>query len=440
LISNVPQFLPILIGGFLVVGCLYGAFYNFRRKRLIDDTPTSKTQGVFIGVAELKGSAESERPFTAQLSSGLCVLYNWEVLEHWQRTVTETFRDAQGHTQTRTRKESGWKKVADGGEMAPFYLKDDSGVIRILPEGAKVQSMVTFDKTFRRDNSFYFGKGPQSEISDSTHQRRFVERSLPLHVQLYVLGQARLRQDVVAAEIAEDESCPLFLISIRSEKQILGGYDGGLWGFFAAGMVISLGATIWRSAAILQSPPFDTRALVLAALIYLAVFGLLWTWVAFNSLINLHHRVEQAWSQVDVQLIRRYDLIPNLIEVITGYRIHEQETQSLLAAMRSQVEATPPGVNGPDFKGLAALLRITVERYPELKANETFLRLQQSLVETEQRVALARDYYNDTTTFYNTRLSIVPDRFVASLARLRAATLMGAAEFERAPVKVDLSS
>jgi len=87
-----------------------------RRKRLIDDVPTSKTQGVFIGLAELKGTAESEVPLTSYLAGISCVQYVWQVDEHWSRTVHETYTDAKGHTQTRTRTESGWTKVAGGGE------------------------------------------------------------------------------------------------------------------------------------------------------------------------------------------------------------------------------------------------------------------------------------------------------------------------------------
>ncbi|MDH4269848.1 MAG: LemA family protein, partial [Dehalococcoidia bacterium] len=147
----------------------------------------------------------------------------------------------------------------------------------------------------------------------------------------------------------------------------------------------------------------------------------------------------QGWSQVDVQLKRRYDLIPNLLETVRGYRAYESEIQKLLAEMRTQTEATPPGLAGPDFKGIAPMLNVIVERYPELKANESFLRLQQALVDAEQRIALARDYFNNIATFYNTRLEIIPDRFVAALARLRPRTLMAAADFERAPVKVRLA-
>jgi hypothetical protein len=108
--------------------------------------------------------------------------------------------------------------------------------------------------------------------------------------------------------------------------------------------------------------------------------------------------------------------------------------------MRQQMSATPPGVEGPDYTGFMPTLRVTVESYPELKASELFLKLQQELSDTEQRIALARDYFNQIVTFYNTRLEIVPDTFLAKMMRLKPQTLMAAADFERAPVKVDLVS
>jgi hypothetical protein len=112
----------------------------------------------------------------------------------------------------------------------------------------------------------------------------------------------------------------------------------------------------------------------------------------------------------------------------------------LLAALRGQMEITAREENAGDFQGLAPQLRILVEKYPELKANELFLKLQQSLVDTEQRLALARDYYNDIATFYNTRLGIIPDRYVGQIARLKSRILLSAADFERAPVIVNLAS
>ena len=101
--------------------------------------------------------------------------------------------------------------------------------------------------------------------------------------------------------------------------------------------------------------------------------------------------MEQGWSQVDIQIKRRHDLIPNLINAVKGYRDHEAETQQALAAMRSQLTATAPGQVGVDFHAMQAQVQILKEVYPELKADQNFLALQQSLSETEQRIALA-DY------------------------------------------------
>ena len=134
-----------------------------------------------------------------------------------------------------------------------------------------------------------------------------------------------------------------------------------------------------------------------------------WAWTVYNSLINLGQRVKQGWSQVDIQLKRRNDLIPNLVQTVEGYAAHESGLQELVAKLRQQMTATPPGVEGPDYAGFIPTLRVIVEDYPDLKASELFLKLQKELTDTEQRIALARDYFNQIVTFYNTRLQIIPD-------------------------------
>ncbi|HUV53527.1 MAG TPA: LemA family protein [Dehalococcoidia bacterium] len=432
--------LSVVLGSLAALGCLAGLFWALRRKRLIDDLPTSKTQGVFIGLAELKGTAESETPLTSYLAGVPCVQYAWQVDEHWSRTVTETYTDSKGHTQTRTRTESGWTKVAGDSQCIPFYLKDDAGIIRIVPDGAKIHSIQTFDDTASRSSSLYFEKGPQHEIANSTHKRRFHETALPLHTMLYVVGQARERQDVVAAEIAYDKNAPMFFISTRTEKQVSAGYGRWFWLFLVLGLICAIGGAVARDMLADTDKGLSWQPFVIASVGFLAVLAVGWVWTVYNSLINLRNRLKQGWSQVDVQLKRRYDLIPNLVKTVEGYRDYESETQRVVTELRGQAEATPPGVSGPDFKGMAPMLRAVIERYPDLKASESFLRLQQALVDTEQRIALARDYFNDIATFYNTRLEIVPDRFVADLARLHPATLMSAADFERAPVQVKLAS
>ena len=429
--------MSLALGGAGALGCLIGAFRALRRKRLIDDVPTSKAQGIFIGLVELKGTAESETPLTSHLAGIRCTQYTWQVDEHWSRTVVETYTDANGHAQTRTRTESGWTKVAGGKESTLFYLKDDSGVIRVVPEGATIHDIKVFDETCSPGSDLYYGKGPVEAVSNSTHRRRFHETALPLHTMLYVMGRARERQDVVAAEIAYDKAAPMFLISTRTEKRISSGYARWFWGLLVLGLAVAIGgATGW---SLLVKGNIAWQPLVAAAGGFVIAVLLGWVWTVYNSLINLHHMIEQGWSQVDIQLKRRYDLIPNLVETVKGYRDYESELQKVLAELRTQAEATPPGVAGPDFKGMAPTLKVIIERYPELKANESFLRLQSALVDTEQRIALARDYFNNVATFYNTRLGIVPDRFVAALARLHPRTLMAAADFERAPVEVRLA-
>lgn len=434
---GVLPLLSIVLGGLGALGCLVGAFRALRRKRLIDDVPTSRTQGVFIGLAELKGTAESEMPLTSYLAGTRCVQYAWQVDEHWSRTVHETYTDAKGHTHSRTRTESGWTKVAGDSQSIPFYLKDDTGVIRVVPEGATIHSITVFNETCSPNSDSYYGKGPARGVPNSTHRRRFHETALPLHTMLYVMGQARERKDVVAAEIANDKDAPMFVISTRTEKQLSTSHARWFWIWLILGLALAMGGTVGWSMLVKASIAW--QPLVAAAGGFIVALLLGWVWAVYNSLINLHHMVEQGWSQVDVQLKRRYDLIPNLLETVRGYRAYESEIQKLLAEMRTQTEATPPSVAGPDFKGIAPMLNAIVERYPELKANESFLRLQQALVDAEQRIAQARDYFNNIATFYNTRLDIIPDRFVGALARLRPRTLMAAADFERAPVQVRLA-
>ncbi len=430
--------LPVLAGSSASLGCLIGAFFALRRKRLIDDVPTSKAQGVFIGFVELQGTAETENPLTSYLAETRCVQYAWQVDEHWSRTVHETYTDAEGHTQTRTRTENGWTRVAGGGQSIPFYLRDDSGVIRIVPEGATIHGVKVLDQTCSRGSPLYFAKGPSGEVTDSTHRRRFMETAVPLHSTLYVAGQAREREDVAAAEVAHDKDAPMFLISTRTEKQVSRSYALSFWLWSILGLAAiiagAIGHTMLETQSVLWQPP----AIATGAFIAAVVLG--WIWTAYNSLINLRNMVGQGKSQIDVQLKRRHDLIPNLVRTIEGYRTHEIETQKLLAEIREQIEATPPGLPGPDPKGIAPKLDIIVERYPELKASVSFLQLQHALADTEQRIALARDYFNNIATFYNTRLDIIPDRFVAAMARLRPQALLAAADFERAPIHIQLVS
>src|ERR1019366_9312284 len=111
-----------------------------------------------------------------------------------------------------------------------------------------------------------------------------------------------------------------------------------------------------------------------------------------------------------------------------------------VAGLRAQLSATRSGDPGPDFAGIAGTVRAVAERYPNLMAQEGFSRLQGQLVETEQRIALARAYYNDIATHFSTRASQIPDAWLAAVGGIRSEPLLAAADFERAPVRVSLSA
>ena len=432
-------FLPV-IGALLAVVSLICAFRAGRRRRLLENLPTSKTSGVFIGLVELKGTAESAEPLTSHLAGQACVHYAWTVEEHWSRTVTTTETDSKGNTRTVTRHESGWTRVDDGGETISFYLQDDCGVILVQPDGAKIEPLTIFDETCGMGDPLYYGKGPSGSVADSDHRRRFVEVGIPLKADLYVVGQARERQDIVAPEIAADEHAPMYLISTRTEEQVSSGMKWGARGWTFFGLLAAVGFTVWRDAALEVQP--DSRPVIYAAIAAGYVFiGLLaWIWMIFNSLVDVRQRVRAAWALVDIQLKRRFDLIPNLVNCVKGYRDHEAQLQTELAALRNQLAATPPGVAGPDHGAVSSVVIGIAERYPELKADESFLALQKNLSDTEQRIALARSYFNDIATHYNTRLETVPEKFVAALGAMKPQPLMAANDFERAAVTVDLTA
>ena len=417
--------------------CLWFSLRQRRRQRLLHDLPTSKTQGVFIGLVELKGTAESEVPLTSFLAEQSCVYFTWKVEEHWRRTRTETYTDSKGDTQTRTVTETGWDTVAKGGEEQSFYLRDDTGEVLVRPENAKVEPLRIFNQSFERGEGLYYLKGPEGAVSGSTGTRRFSEHAVTLHAPLYLVGTARERNDVVAPEIAKGEG-EEFILSCRSEEAVTRGMAWGSW-LAGLGGLVALPAGVFAAFEEDQRPDNLPIFCALAAAAFCAAWGLGWVWLVHDSLIGLRERVRRGWSLIEVELKRRHDLLPGIIATLSGLGRHEAELQSVLAAVRAQATATKPGQPGPEFTGVAAELRVVVERYPELTAQEGFAALHRELVTTEQRIALARGYYNDIATNYATRLESIPDCLVGNLRGLKPEPLLVAAEFERASVPVKLA-
>jgi LemA protein len=153
---------------------------------------------------------------------------------------------------------------------------------------------------------------------------------------------------------------------------------------------------------------------ILVGVVVLLVVALV---VLYNRLVTLRNRVENAWAQVDVQLRRRYDLIPNLVETVKGYAAHERETFEAVTNARARAQAAQGPAEQSAAEGFLgqALGRLfaVAEAYPELQADENFRQLQDELAETENRIAVSRQVYNDTVLTYNTAIQTVPGLLVA---------------------------
>jgi LemA protein len=177
---------------------------------------------------------------------------------------------------------------------------------------------------------------------------------------------------------------------------------------------------------------------LVAIVVLLGVYAI----VSYNRLVSHRNRVDNGWSQIDVQLRRRYDLIPNLVETVQGYAAHEREvfediTRARTRAMEaSSVEGQAQAENAVTA-GLRQLLAVA-ENYPDLKASQNFLALQEELTGTESKIAYARQFYNDQVMRLNTLIQSFPSNIVASMFGFRPRAFFDIDEPARGPVAVDL--
>ena len=181
---------------------------------------------------------------------------------------------------------------------------------------------------------------------------------------------------------------------------------------------------------------------MLALWVLLGLIGLAFLYGVFtyNRLVRLRVRTENAWSQIDVQLRRRYDLIPNLVEAVKGYAAHEREVFEEVTKARAQAEAASGVKDQAQAEnqltaGIRRLIAVA-ENYPQLKANENFLALQEELTGTESKIAFARQFYNDQVQSLNTLIQSFPSRIVASLGGFEPREFFDIEEPARGPVSV----
>ena len=153
-------------------------------------------------------------------------------------------------------------------------------------------------------------------------------------------------------------------------------------------------------------------------ILILIVVLVAWLIGMYNGLVGLRNRVKNAWSQIDVQLKRRHDLIPNLVETAKGYVKHERETLETITKARARaMDAGSVGEKSKaetDLSGALGRFMLVVENYPDLKANQNFLALQEELSSTENKIAFSRQSYNDAVLFYNNKIQMFPSNIIAT--------------------------
>ena len=180
--------------------------------------------------------------------------------------------------------------------------------------------------------------------------------------------------------------------------------------------------------------------------IALIVIALLVVWVIsiYNGLVKSRLKVDNAWSQIDVQLQRRFDLIPNFVETVKGYMTHEAETFEKIAALRtSWANSSTVGEKAKldgELSGALKTIMAVSENYPELKANTNFSELSEELRNTENKISFSRQFYNDSVTMYNEKLAIFPSNIIAGMFNFKERELFAAESDEaRKNVKVDFN-
>ena len=179
---------------------------------------------------------------------------------------------------------------------------------------------------------------------------------------------------------------------------------------------------------------------IVIAIIVIVVLLIIWAVATYNSLVDFRNRVKDAWSQIDVQLKRRFDLIPNLVETVKGYTKHESETlEEVIKARNTYLSASLPEeqlkADGELTNAINKLFALS-ENYPDLKANQNFQQLSQELQQTEDKIAMSRQFYNDIVMQYNNKIEMVPSNIIASLFKFKQEKFFEAQDSEKENVKV----
>ncbi len=375
------QYVLTLVALALVIVLAWLAFRLIRVKRMQENLPTSKSTGVVYGLTELAGRLKPEsanKTLTGPVSGNACTWYRYIV----QELVS-------------TGKNSSWKTRTDETKRQPFYCEDSEGQVRVFPVKADI---ITKHRSFERKGKF-----------------RYIETRLEPEDDLYILGKAtqdKTRGDSLV--IVHDKQSP-FIISNYTESEVM---------FFKASqamLLLSVGisalflASLWISGSNGSFSALDFLLLSGVGPAFLLIEIVI---LMYNDLVFLRGRCDRNWANIEVSLKKRSDLVPRLQKVVEQYLSHESSLQLALTELREKRKNVKNTHALDDFMAhehnTIEKLRVTVERYPELKGNEVIADLMQRLIRLENEIAMIRAGYNDSVMLYNTRIETFPDNLVAS--------------------------
>jgi hypothetical protein len=374
----------VLVGTVLAMGFSWWGFRHIKYKRMIENVPTQQSIAIVPGISEITGRVtlrEGESPLDSPLSHSPCVWFDYLVQE----------RRGSG-------KNKRWVTVEHEDAYQDFHCRDAEGVLQIKPRGA---SMISQHVEVQRRGSY-----------------RYTEKSLRVDDALYAIGSVRTDdtadRGIVMLDQQDDPDWP-FILSNFSEREVMlkKGRVGLLLLNFAFSSLVLAGLLLFANSGSFSPYDFLLTALVAPAYMLLVVVAL-----HYNDLVFLRRRADRDWSNIEVALKKRKNLIPRLQVIVKQYMAHESKLQQHLVKLR---DANQRMLSEPDgaaryFRYESAVLtsvQVRIEQYPQLQAEPMVGDMMDKITALETEIAFLRQGYNNSVTQYNERVETFPDLFLA---------------------------
>ena len=440
-----------------LVGVFYflKGFWLFRDYKIVADTPLIPIRSLALGMVNIRGKAQSDNPLVSPVSGTPCCLYKVDISRQanhgggpWTVMVGSRFSLADDTGKVLVDAHNIDTEAYDvplnhGGEMdgenlSPRKIDRPSLIVTALRKFDEAVHTNLHEKAdsllggpaWVGDGDYYLKEflvlpGAEYQVTgrcvENPDSRDASDRYLICKNGNQ--GTLAVSSTIKHGGVQTDLSHNSFGMIVAGAAMILGG------GFFSC-------MSFWSATSMTLGPFIAPVSII--ALVLTVVF--LYTVIVYNELVRLRNENDRAWSNIDVLLKQRHDEVPNLVETVKGYMQYEKQTLlAVTQARAAAVSATTVGEKAQANQLLTGALRglfATVENYPQLKANENFLKLQARISELEERIADRREFYNEDVTTFNTRIWQFPEFYMAFLMRLKPREMFKVSDADSQPAKV----